>query len=183
MTLREIPGALALGLLASLIAHTALYGGDHAMGGAYHTVLLELAATGCAGFAVALAALAWTGSGKAADGSVLAARLTSRLPGFASLAVSAGLWLAIGERVEASHADAGLFATVAALIIAAVALLTLTRWLVRRLAGAVIVIARSPFAERPLLWVRHLQPAPIARRSPVLRRRFARPPPIANARA
>ncbi len=183
MTLREIPGALTLGLLASLIAHTALFGGGHAMGGAYHDALVQLAGAGCGGFVLALAALAWTGSRRAADGSVLSARLATRLPALPSLVASAGAWFAIGERIEGRHADAGLLATITVVVLAAAAVLAIGRWLVRRLAGAVIAVSRSPFAERPLIWVRHLQPAPIARRSPLLRRRFARPPPIANVRA
>jgi hypothetical protein len=180
VTARGIPGALALGLLASLIAHTALYGGDHAMGGAYHEILIQFVSVGCGGFLVVLAALAWTGSGATADGSVLAARLTEKVPGVPVLAASAGLWFALGERIEPRHADAGLAVTLVVVFAAAWSLLTLVRWGVRRLAGAVIAISRAPHAERSFLWIRHLQPAPIPRRSPLLRRRFARPPPIAN---
>ncbi|MGA8535756.1 MAG: hypothetical protein WB615_16740, partial [Candidatus Tumulicola sp.] len=108
MTVRGIPGALALGLLASLLAHAALYGGHHAMGGAYHDALSELAGAGGAGFAVLLAALAWTGSRVAADGSILAARLGSRLPAIGPVAAAAGLWFALAERIEPRHGDAGL---------------------------------------------------------------------------
>jgi hypothetical protein len=181
VSVRRIPGALALGLLASLVAHTALYGGDHAMGGAYHATLVQLASTGCGGLVVFLGALAWTGWRHVADGSVLAARLASRLPGIGSLAAAAGFWFLLGERVEPRHADAGFLLTVAVVIAAAWALLALARWGVRLLAGAVIAITRSPYAERAARWIRQLRPAPIARRSPLLRRRFARPPPIANA--
>ncbi len=153
------------------------------MGGAYHDVLVQLAGAGCGGFALVLAALAWSGSRRAADGSVLSARLATRLPGLPSLVASTGAWFAIGERIESRHADAGLLATVAVVVLAAAAVLAIGRWLVRRLAGAVITASRSPFAERPLLWVHHLQPVPMNRRSPLLGRRFARPPPIANVRA
>jgi hypothetical protein len=179
VTVREIPGALALGLFASLIAHTALFGGGHAMGGAYHDLLVQLASASCLGFALVLGALAWSGSRETADGSVLAARLAGRVPGIAPLVTAAGLWFALGERLEARHADPGLLVSLAVVAATAGAILALVRLGVRRLAGAVIAISRSPFAERASIRVRLLQPAPIARRSPLLRRRFARPPPIA----
>jgi len=179
VTVRGIPGALALGLLASLIAHAALYGRDHAMGGAYHDILIQLASAGAGGFMALLGALIWTGWRRAADGSVLAARLTSRLPGLAPLAAGTGFWFAVGERIEPRHADAGFVLTVAVVVAAAWAVLALARRGVRLLAGAIIAILRSPFAQRAPGWIRRPRPAPIARRSPLLRRRFARPPPIA----
>jgi hypothetical protein len=181
VTLRGIPGALVLGLLASLVAHSALYGGGHSMGGAYHAWFLDLAAAGCLGMLASIAALAWTGSRGVADGSVLAARLAERLPGGWPVFIAAGLCFAIGERIEARHADAGLLAVVALLALAAWAALALARWCVRLVAGAVIAIARTAFAARSLQWLRRSLPAPIVRRSPLLRRRFARPPPVANA--
>ncbi len=46
VTLRKAPGALALGLLASLAAHAPLYGGGHAMGGTYHALILQAALAG-----------------------------------------------------------------------------------------------------------------------------------------
>jgi hypothetical protein len=168
-------------LLASLIAHTALYGGEHAMGGTYHELLLQVAAAGSVGFAALLGALAWTGSRGTSDGSILGARLASRLPGLGPLAAAAGAWFALGEHVEASHSGAGLLLTAAFLVAAAWSLLALARGAVRLLAGAVIAIFRSPFAARVPVRVRLTRPAPTARRRPLLRRRFARPPPIANA--
>lgn len=181
MTLRGIPGALVLGLLASLVAHSALYGGGHSMGGAYHAWFLDLAAAGCFGLLASIAALAWTGSRAAADGSVLAARLGERLPGCWAVFAATGLWFALGERIETRHADASLLAVVAVLALAAWAALTFARWCVRVLAGAVVAIARTAFAARLPQWLRRSLPAPIVLRSPLLRRRFARPPPVANA--
>ncbi len=46
VTLRKVPGALALGLLASLAAHATLFGGEHAMGGGYHALLMQSALCG-----------------------------------------------------------------------------------------------------------------------------------------
>ena len=183
MSLREIPGALALGLLASLLAHTALYGGEHAMGGAYHELLVQIAAVGSLGFVTLLGALAWTGSRGTSDGSILAVRLAARLPRLAPVAAAAAFWFALGEHIEASHSGAVQVLTVIFLVAAAWLLRALGRGAVRLLAGAVIAISRSPFAGRTPVWVRHARQAPIACRSPQLRRRFARPPPIANARA
>jgi hypothetical protein len=170
-------------LLASLVAHTALYGGDHLVGGAYHSLLLELATVGTGAFVALLAALAWTGSRLTAQGSILSARMGSRLPGLAPLVASAGLWFALIERAESDHWGAGIFLTAVCLVAAAWSLLTLARGAARLLAGAVIAIFRAPSAARTPVWVRPELPRPFARRSPPLRRRFARPPPIANVRA
>ncbi len=54
MTLRKAPGGLALG-------------------GAYHAVLVQIALAVALGFVALLGALAWTQSGCATDGSILAA--------------------------------------------------------------------------------------------------------------
>ena len=59
MTLRQLPVALILGLLASLAAHAAGFGNDHLEAGAYNEVLRTLAVTGAVGalFAAVWAAL------------------------------------------------------------------------------------------------------------------------------
>jgi hypothetical protein len=166
-----------------LAAHTALYGGEHAMGGAYNELLLEVAMMGSAGFAAFLGALAWMGAQGAADGSILATRLRTHVPSFASVTGAAGLWFVLGERIEARHSSPGAWLTVAFLLSAVWLLLALTRWLVRLLAGTIVAIARASFAARTPEWVRPAKPLLFVRRRPLLRRRFARPPPIANARA
>lgn len=181
MTLRGIPGALGLGLLASLIAHSALYRGDHAMGGAYHGALVELAVAGVIGFVAVLGALAWSGARAIADGSVLAARLRPLVPHPGVLALATALWFGLGERIEPHHADVGLVPTLIAVALAAFAVLTVARWCVRLLAASAIAFGRSRFARRTPRWVRRAASAPIARRTPPLRRRFARPPPVCNA--
>jgi hypothetical protein len=166
-----------------LVAHTALYGGEHAMGGAYNELLLEVAAVGATGFVAFLAALAWMGTGTTADGSILAARLRTQLPGLAPLTVAAGLWFLLGERVEAPHFGAGIVFILASLLAASWLLLALTRSAVRLLAGAIVAIVRDAFAPRTPAWFRPARRPLLVRRRPLLRRRFARPPPIANARA
>ncbi|MBV8489924.1 MAG: hypothetical protein JO199_05275 [Candidatus Eremiobacteraeota bacterium] len=181
MALKRLPGALALGLLASLAAHSALFGGDHAMGGAYHGALIEGAAVACTALLGFIVALAWLGARTAADGSVLARRMGDALPTLPAILLSAGAWFAIGERIEPSHGAAPLLVTIVLLVLAA--------WLSRRLAIAALgLLARailagftSPFALREPMWSLNPAPAPLVRRSPHLRRRLARPPPIVVA--
>jgi hypothetical protein len=180
MKLREFPGALALGLLASLGAHTALYGNSHEMGGAFHGELLTMALAALAGFLVAFGALAWTGSRNAADGSVLAARLTGRLPGIAPLLVTTALWFALGERLEPAHGSTALLPLVAAIVAAASLLLLLARAAIKTLAQAIVAVTRPGYAARTPFWLRRAVPVFAVAPAPSLRRRFARPPPAAN---
>jgi len=180
MKLREFPGALALGLLASLGAHAALFGGDHEMGGAYHAQLLTLAAAALGGLLVAFGALAWTGARHAADGSVLAARLARRLPAILPVIASAALCFALGERLEPAHAPAATAPLIAAILIASVLLHALARWAIETLAHAVVAVTRTGYAGRTPIRLRVPAPVFIVAEPPALRRRYARPPPQAN---
>lgn len=180
MKLREFPGALALGLLASLGAHTALYGSSHEMGGAFHSELVTVALAALGGLLVAFGALAWTGSRHAADGSVLAARLTGRLPGLAPVLIATALCFVAGERLEPEHAAAALWPLVAAIAASASLLLALARAAIKALAGAIVAIARPAYATRTPFWLRRAVPVFAVAPAPSLRRRFARPPPAAN---
>jgi hypothetical protein len=180
MKLREFPGALALGLLASFGAHTALYGGSHEMGGAFHSELVSVAIAALGGLLVAFGALAWTGSRNAADGSVLAARLTGRLPGLAPVLVATALCFALGERLEPAHAATALWPLAAAIVASATLLLLLARAAIKTLADAIVAISRPAYASRTPFWLRRAAPVFVVALAPSLRRRFARPPPIAN---
>ena len=180
MKLREFPGALALGLLASLGAHTALYGSSHEMGGAFHSELVTVAVAALGGLLVAFGALAWTGSRHAADGSVLAARLTGRLPGLAPVLVATALCFALGERLEPAHAATALWPLFAAIVASAALLLVLARAAIKTLAGAIVAVSRPAYATRTPFWLRRAAPVFAVAPAPSLRRRFARPPPIAN---
>jgi hypothetical protein len=181
VTLRKVPGALALGLLASLAAHTGLFGDGHAMGGAYHALLVQGALAAGVGLVAFFGALAWSDSGITADGSVVASRLRDRLPNVGGVLASAAAWYAAAEAVEPRHADAPALFEIAALVASA--------WLVRYLAGAVaravgaavFVIRRSAFAPRLPVRRRRSQRTPLPRRPLLARRRFARPPPIIAA--
>lgn len=176
--LRKVPGALALGLLASLGAHSALYGGEHAMGGDYHAVVVEIAIGGILALLVGLGALAWSAAGLTPDGTVLASRLNDRLPGFAALAGATALWFGIAEALEPHHAGAAPVATVLALAAVAWIVRQIAVFAVAFLARVVFAIARFAFSARTPSWApRQRRPAP---RRPLFgtRRRFARPPPI-----
>jgi hypothetical protein len=177
--LRQFPGALALGLLASLGAHTALYGGSHEMGGAYHGELVTLALAALGGLIVAFGALALTGR-HAADGSVLASRLAKLLPGIAPVLISTAVCFALGERIETQHAVAGFWPMVAALVVSAALVFGLARAAIKTLADAVVAISRPVYHDRTPRWVRRAAPAFALARAPSLRRRYARPPPHAN---
>jgi hypothetical protein len=179
VNLRKVPGALALGLLASLIAHSVLYGGDHMMAAGYHALLLQVAAAGALSLLVFFGSLAWSGARGAADGSILAARLTERLPALGLLLPATLIWFAAAEGVEPNHATAPPIAILLALIVASWLLHFLARGFVAALARAIIAISRDPFAPRTPLWSRRTRPCPAPRRFLWASRRFARPPPIA----
>lgn len=183
MKLRKIPGALVLGLLASLLAHTALYGGQHAMGGAYSDVLLDLALAGGVGLAGLAAALAWAAFQRAADGSILAAHLSMRLPGAGAVFAAAVAWFAVGESAEAAHAGPSGIVVALALAGATWLVMQLGKAVVRAIAGAIVAITRLGFVTRRPWRRPSRRLAPVIPASPLLRRRFARPPPIAIARA
>jgi hypothetical protein len=177
VTLRKVPGAVVLGLLASLMAHAALYGDGHAMGGTYHALLMQLALGGLVAFAACVGALMWSEAGRTADGSVLAARLRQRLPGLGVLP-AAIIWYVTAEAAEPHHAAASVVASLAAIALASLLVERLARALVAVLAHAVIAIARASFSPRAPAWRRWPSPSPIPRRPLLTRRRFARPPPI-----
>jgi hypothetical protein len=176
--LRQFPAAAILGLLASLAAHAASYGGDHQAGGAYHSTLVLLALAGVGGFVASVAALAWFGVRRHADGSILAAALRPMVPPIAGLAVSAGLWFGAIEGLESPHAWHASLVVVALFLIAASLLINLaSRALVRAIAAIVVAIARAPFARRPVCYRRRFAHRSSARRTCFVYRRFARPPP------
>jgi len=179
VALRKFPGALALGLLASLTAHTALYGGGHAMGGSYHALLVQAALAGAIGLLILLFGLAWGAGRFAAEGSVLAARLSDRLPNFGPALAAATFWFAVAETIEPQHAGAPALAAILCLTLATWFVGALARAIAAALASLVIAVSRMLFAPRTPSWTRLSQPEPLAHRAPCARRRFARPPPIA----
>lgn len=180
MTLRKVPGALALGLLASLVAHTAVYGREHAAGGSYHGLLLEIAVSGVVALIAAALLLGLSGARTAVNGSVLAARLSVRLPGFASLVSSTVLSYAAIEALEPHHADASLFVAGTCLVAAAWLVATLSRWFCALVAATMLRIASAAFSTHTFTWFVSLRTTPNRRRVPFAYRRFARPPPAGS---
>ena len=181
VTLHKVPGGLALGLFAALAAHTALYGGEHAMGGAYNALLMQIGLAAALGFVALVGALAWTQSDCSTEGTVLAARLRERLPGVGSLIAAAAAWHVGVEAIEPHHAGVPGIALLVALAVASYAALRLARAIINVFARAAIAIFRTSFSLRALTWRRRLRGRLIPRRSFLTRRRFARPPPIAFA--
>ena len=181
MTLRKVPGVLALGLLASLTAHAVLYRGEHAMGGPYHAFLVQGALAAAVSLAVFFGALAWSASGATAQGSVVASRLRDRLPSLGTLMASAGAWYALAEAVEPQHAAASPVFAFAVLALSACLVMQLAAAVARAIGAAVFAIRRTAFAPRLLLRFRLPQLRPLPRRPLFSRRRFARPPPIIAA--
>lgn len=175
---RQLPGLAILGLLASLIAHSASYGGNHEIGGAYHTTLELLAFGGAGAFAASLVALAWLGARRHADGSILAAALRPLLPSGTALAVSASLWFGLIESLEPEHLwRASLLVVALCLVVASLLVAFLARALVRAVAAMVVAIARAPFVRRPVCYRRRFTHRSSARRAVFVYRRVVRPPP------
>lgn len=183
MTLRKVPGALALGLLASLAAHAALFGGAHAMGGAYHGLLVQVALAGGLGIALFFGGLAWNNSHGVTDGSVLAARLRERLPSALGMLTATALWYSAAETFEPHHAAVPPGAAIGALAVAGWLVLRIARFFADAIADAVIGVLRAAFTHRTPTWKKRSRSRPIARHAPRVHRRFARPPPIAMSRA
>jgi hypothetical protein len=182
VTLLKVPGAIALGLLASLAAHAVLFGGGHEMGGFFHGLLVQAALAGGVGLFGFFGALAWAESNGSADGSILAARLRERLPSLYLIVPATTLWYGVAESIEPHHAAISPVAVLAALGAAAFVVLRLTIAIIGALARAVISVSRSPFLSRTPCWRRRARLRPLVRRAYWTRRRFARPPPIAVLR-
>jgi hypothetical protein len=148
------------------------------MGGPYHAILLQLALAGALSLGFFLGSLALHGARAAADGSVLASRLTARLPGFGAIAVAATAWYAAAEFLEPHHAAApwlgvALFLAAASWLIGLAA-----RAMLALLAGAILAIFGSVFAPRRPSWSIRRASTPRARSRVCTRRHVARPPPI-----
>jgi hypothetical protein len=178
VTLRKVPGALALGLLASLMAHGGLYGGEHSVGGSYHDLLLQAAFSGAVGLFGFFAWLALRGARTAVTGSILAARLTERLPGFGLLFCAATTWYAAAECLEPHHATASWFAVPLLLAAASWLVAFMTRGALAILARAVLAVFGAAFAGRDPAWLARTYARRPVRRVARTHRRFARPPPI-----
>jgi hypothetical protein len=167
-------------LLASLVAHAAVYGGDHEAGGNYHVLLLEMAAAGAVALISAALIMGWSGARSVLNGSVLAARLNARLPGFIPLLTASVLCYATVECLEPHHADASPLATGLCLTAAAWVIATLCRWFCAVVAATMLRIAGAAFNPRTFIWFVAHPATPLSRQRLCAHRRFARPPPIGS---
>jgi hypothetical protein len=165
-----------LGLLAALLAHAAVYGGGHAMGGRYGTLVAGSAALGLTAALVAALVLAWSHAGQTVNGSVLAARLSRRLPSWPTLAIASSLWFAAAECAEPHHAIwspavLGVTLAAAAFIVRAWARASL------RFIATIVFAMRRRGARIVAGPIRRAYAAPIRRGSEPVYAQYARPPP------
>jgi hypothetical protein len=171
-------------LVAALAAHAVLFGGEHAMGGGSNGAFVEGALSALAGLGT-FAGLLLFGTRNAADGTILVARLSSALPGTASLAISAAGWFALGEHLEPAHAGFSAIAVAVVLLTVSVVVTLLAKAALRLLAAVVFAISRA-------LQLCHPEPGRVLRASMrsatlapswrIVEGRGPRPPPV-NANA
>ncbi len=174
---RRIGLGLLLGLPAAVLAHVAVFGNEHVIGGTQHGSLLTATFVAAAAALAALAFAALRCARSVATGSVLSACLRPTLPSAAGLFAASALWFAGIESFEAPHAIPGLLA---ASVLAAVslAIVAASHWFVRALAAVALTLFAPPSARRtPLALLRRA--ARTVRLRPAGERcyLFSRPPP------
>lgn len=182
MKLRELPGALALGIPTAILTHTVLFQSGHQLGGSLHETLLGVVIAASLGVLVFFAALALSGAKTAAtSGSLLAHRLSAWLPNAWLLAGSALSWYTAIECSETDgHAPAPFFLLAVTVVTCALAI----RWVATLVLGAITSITLAarvrPFAGRPRVFApRRPRPILAGTGRVAAYRRFARPPPYA----
>ncbi len=176
MSLRQLPGALILGLLASLVAHAAGFGDGHMAAGAYHELLSTLAFAGAGGALITAVIAAFGKAGSCAQGSVLASRLCTWIPGASAVALAGGAWFTLIESLEPAHGPASFAIVALAMLAAALALRGLAVLTARALARCAITIVRVAVAPRKVFFVGHYS-APATVTPHFARRIVTRPPP------
>jgi hypothetical protein len=177
MSLRQLPGALGAGLLASLLAHAAAFGDGHAEGGPFHVIFLVLAGAALLGFGLAAARTAAAAAGYAQSGSVLAGRLAGLVPSKLPVVASAFGWFALGESLEAEHSPASLLVLLVAIVAVALALRIAALAALRALAAIVISCETQRFRARSPRGIAYAPAAVRLPASPRVRRRSGRAPP------
>jgi hypothetical protein len=177
MKLRQLPGALALGLVASLVAHALVYGDGHVQGGAYHDAFQGAAIGTGSAFVGFLIYLAFFRFGRCVQGSVVAARMRPLLPSPLVLTAAATIWFAVGESLEPAHAQAPLLLTAGTLALTALLTFSAALAAIEAIAAVAVAVLRQAFAQRRPLWARRPRSLTFVRRAAIVRRRFARPPP------
>jgi hypothetical protein len=170
-------GAVLLGLPVALLAHLAIYGNEHLVGGSEHALLIEVGYVLAALAGVAALAACLLSSRSAESGSVLACRFATYLPAWFPLAVCALGWFLGIERCESpTFAFAPL--TLVWLAVFAVLAVRGARAAARAWASlAVAWFAPALAARAGIASLRFAYAAPLVATRRHVRRRFARPPP------
>jgi hypothetical protein len=175
---RRVPGALCLGLLAAFLAHIAVYGGSHAMGGTYAETLRLLAITTTLAAGTAWLATGWAGHGRLCNGTVIVARMARLLPSTPSVAIAAVGWFSLAESIEGSHGDASIIVLAGALLFASLVVGKVAKIGLRVVAEIVFGMRWRSFIPRLPSWTPiDLCPA-FVQQDAIKRHYFARPPPI-----
>jgi hypothetical protein len=182
MTLRQLPGALGTGLLASLLAHAASFGDGHAQGGPFHIAFVSLGWAAVVGFLMAAAWTALCASKHRQSGSLLAARLAVFVPNRGAVIVSSAAWFVLGESLEPPHAPASLLAIALSVAVFALLLRALAFSVLTAIAAIAVAIEELDFLPRLPVWAA-LRPQPVRRPASVhLQRRRGRAPPVVMTR-
>lgn len=179
MPLKRLPGTAALGLLASLIAHTVLFGDDHVVGGSAHWPIALTAAAAAAGCFFSLWRLAYGHAQSIAGGTRLAAQLRPYLPqtawvALAALASYGGIEFCEGD----GHAPAAMWLVALALILVSFLLCGIAASITRLVAAVAVRVRHGSPVIRPTLFPRARARVAAARPQPVRFRLFSRPPPV-----
>lgn len=175
--LARLAGSLALGLPAAVLAHMAVFGGAHAAGGRFHTLVLDGVALCAVLLAIAFGASAVVSAKFTLDGTIVATRLRRFMPSLIAVGTSAAIWYEAIESFERASLIPPAFALFA--IVAAAALLfVLADALIAAIAHAAVAILRYPAPQDLARHRLRVDAAPALVRGPQLyTRRFVRPPP------
>jgi len=171
-------GAVLLGLPVALVAHAAIYGNEHLVGGSAHALLTEGALVLAALAGIAALAACLLSSRSAQSGSVLAARFAAYLPDWLPLVLCALGWFLGIERCESASFGFDP-STLVWLAIFAFLGARGARAAARAVAAlAVTWFAPARSARDGIGSVRLAYAAPLVASRGHARRRFARPPPF-----
>ena len=177
---RKFLGALALGLPTAVLTHVLSFGGDHALGGSAHQLVLDASLTAvCATIAALCAGAVFLAAGSR-SGSLLAARLAEFAPSTWSITASAAVWFSCIESIESAHSLS--FPGLVLILAIALCVAGVSRELLLRTARALAQLAHhifhAPFSSRApgavtLRFARPLRKTTLLLAAP----HFSRPPP------
>ncbi len=169
----------AFGLLGAVGAHALVFGNGHRLGGNLHGQLVDMLFGAAALTALLVFAKSLSGGRLCADGSALAAALSSSLPSLRATILTSCGWFAAIESCERAHAMPILAIIPAVLAVCAV-LLGGAHLAVRALRAARLLFASlDPSALSVAPHVCRRIPSRLHARSIAQRRHlFSRPPPV-----